>query len=58
VAAGKTHSGEVHYCMARAYAVLGDKEKARACLQESYEHHDGPTPKEIALDPLLAGVNE
>ena len=58
VAAGEIHGGEVHYCMARAYAVLGDKEKALACLQESFEHHDGPTPKEVALDPLLAGVSQ
>ncbi len=56
VATGENHSGEVHYCMARAYAILGEKAQARACLQESFDHHDGPTEQEVALDPLLSNL--
>jgi tetratricopeptide (TPR) repeat protein len=53
VAAGELHGGEVHYQMARAYAALGQNDEAQACLEDAYQHHDGPTPREIALDPLL-----
>lgn len=53
VASAEKHSGEVHYCMARSYAILGDETRSLQCLEEAYQHHDGPTPKEAALDPLL-----
>jgi serine/threonine protein kinase/Tfp pilus assembly protein PilF len=56
IATRKLHGGEIHYCMARAYAILGDGEKARECLKESFEHTDGATLKEAMLDPFLTGI--
>lgn len=46
-------NGETLYCVARTWKVLGDDDKARACLERAMAEHDGPTAKEITLDPLF-----
>jgi Tfp pilus assembly protein PilF len=56
IACVEDHDAEVHNCMARAYAALGEEEKALCCIRESMKHHDGPTEKEISLDPLLQSI--
>ncbi len=48
---GDIANGEVLYSFAKAYAVLGQAEKCREFLHESFQRHDGPTEKEARLDP-------
>ncbi len=43
--------GEVLLCVARAYALLGEKTKAEEVLNRSFHTHAGPTPREVAIDP-------
>lgn len=48
--------GEVLFSVARAYAVLGDLQKAREILERSFNSHAGPTPREISIDPHFTAL--
>ena len=48
---GDIVNGEVLYSFSKAYAVIGEVEKSREFLHESFLRHDGPTEKEARLDP-------
>lgn len=56
IACEESHDAEVHSCMARAFVALEDYKMAKKCIEESKEHHDGPTEKELSLDPLLVMI--
>ncbi len=56
IACEENHDAEVHSCMSRAFVALGDYEMAKKCIEESKDHHDGPTEKELSLDPLLKPI--
>jgi eukaryotic-like serine/threonine-protein kinase len=49
-----TNSGEVLADIARAWAVLGEHQKAQLALHQAFAAHAGPTEKEIAPDPHFA----
>ena len=51
-------NGEVLYNLARGYALLGDYEKARSYIEQSCAHHDGPTDKEVSIDPHFAAIRD
>ncbi len=48
--------GNVLYYLARAYAVAGDKTKAREFIERSILAHAGPSEKEVSLDPHFTGI--
>jgi len=48
-----TFDGSVAHELARIYAILGDKEQCRRYLEIAVENHQGPTEKEIEIDPIL-----
>jgi len=49
--------GDVYYNVARAYALLGDKNEAKAYLLLSLSHSPGPTESEISLDPHFREID-
>jgi tetratricopeptide (TPR) repeat protein len=47
------NDGGTAHEIARAYAVLGDSEKAREYVDRALQTYQGPTEIEISLDPIL-----
>ncbi|SYZ74326.1 conserved hypothetical protein [Candidatus Zixiibacteriota bacterium] len=48
--------GSILYNMARAYALMDDRIRAREFLEKSFAEHAGPSEKEAALDPHFFDV--
>jgi serine/threonine protein kinase/Flp pilus assembly protein TadD len=53
-----TNSGEVLGDIARAWAILGERQKAQLSLRQAFAAHAGPTEKEVALDPHFATLKD
>ncbi len=49
------NEGEILINVARAYAVLGDRENARQFVESATGAHAGPTHAEVAIDPHFEG---